>query len=90
MGVDDNDAGHWYRIPYPYGILLFRVKTYKFEYTWGVSTWDKAYCGFCTSSLAISWCVLLTDLAVLANIEGQVSLIVQGLARHDGLWDLHS
>ena len=55
------------------------MKTYKFEYTWGVSTWDKAYCGFCTSSLAISWCVLLTDLAVLANIEVKVSLIVQGL-----------
>ena len=65
------------------------MKTHKLESALGVSTWAKAYCGFCTISLAITLCVLLVDLSVLADLEGQVSLIAQGLSVHDNIGAVH-
>ena len=76
---------HWYCITYPSGNILCRVKSHKLESTLGVSTWAKAYCGFFPSSLDISWFIILMDLAVMADLEGQVSLIVKDISVHDGL-----
>ena len=87
---DYDGIWHWDRIPAPSGNITWKLKTHKIESTLGVSNLSKAYCGFCYSSLAISWCVLLMDLSLLDNIEIQESLIVQGLIRHDGFEAVHS
>ena len=66
------------------------MNTHELESTLGDYNWAKAYCGFFPFSLDIYWCVSLMDLAVLADLEVQVSLIVQGLSVHYGLGYLHS
>ena len=66
------------------------MNNHKLESALVVSTWAKAHYGFCPISLDTYQCVLLMDLEVLANIEGQVSFIVKVIVGQYGLGTIHS
>ena len=66
------------------------MKTHKLESTLDVSTWTKAYCGFFSIRLDIYWFVLLMELEVMDDLEGQVYLIVQCLSGQHGIGAVNS
>ena len=50
-----------------------------------VSTWSKGNRALGSCTLTVAWFLLLVHLAVLTNLQAQMLLVIEGLARHDSL-----